>query len=280
MVIGKNFLETLDYFITEKILLSYTTIEPPIFKDHDRPGKIVMDLGDSFDNFNYKIFDDYISKKQEQLSQLDDGATFFMSGYKKMFEDVGYFDGSTFFPCFCEDDDFLIRSKIKGYELKTINLAMVYHFVSKTSRFGDDFKNDRNIIELNSNRNFIRKWGIPISTFHQIKYWQINNFKYEKQIIGLITKTNDINLLGNLEPFFDKIDCDNLLGTMYINNQQSTTSQNLKNKFSSLNGCNVIVTISEKLTNQDFDILVKLRLVLPKYVAGKYKVGNLFIHIT
>jgi hypothetical protein len=73
------------------------------------------------DNSYIKIFDDYISKKQEQLPQLDDGATFFMSGYKKMFEDVGYFDGSTFFPCFCEDDDFLIRSKIKGYELKTIN---------------------------------------------------------------------------------------------------------------------------------------------------------------
>ena len=38
MVIGKNFLENLSELVDEKTLLTYTTIEPPIFKGHKRPG--------------------------------------------------------------------------------------------------------------------------------------------------------------------------------------------------------------------------------------------------
>ena len=100
---------------------------------------------------------------------LYDGAVFFMSGYKKMFEDVGLFDGFSFKPCFCEDDDFLIRAKLKGYKLKTCESAITYHFVSQTSRFSNEFKNNRIIYEVQSNRNFIRKWGIDISTFNDIR---------------------------------------------------------------------------------------------------------------
>ena len=116
MVIGENFLENLSDLIDEKTLLSYTTIEPPIFKGHKRAGKVILDLGSSFHDFKYDLFNQYV-EKVKQKKTLVNGASFFMSGYKTMFEDVGFFDGFSFDPFFCEDDDFLIRAKLKGYNL-------------------------------------------------------------------------------------------------------------------------------------------------------------------
>ena len=73
-------------------------------------------------------------ERVNEKKTLVNGASLFMSGYKSMFEDVGFFDGFSFNPFFCEDDDFLIRAKLKGYKLKTTECAVTYHFVSKTSR--------------------------------------------------------------------------------------------------------------------------------------------------
>ena len=69
--------------------------------------------------------------------------------FKSLFEDVNYFDGFSFFPCFCEDDDFLIRTKLKGYDIKTTEEAITYHFVSKTSRFSDEYKDTTRQNEFN-----------------------------------------------------------------------------------------------------------------------------------
>jgi len=60
MVIGEGFLEAIERLLTENMILSYTTIEPPIFKGHARPGKVLLDLGSGFDNFDQTHFDNYI----------------------------------------------------------------------------------------------------------------------------------------------------------------------------------------------------------------------------
>ena len=39
MVLGAGFLENLEQNIIPNRILSYTTIEPPIFEGHERPGK-------------------------------------------------------------------------------------------------------------------------------------------------------------------------------------------------------------------------------------------------
>jgi GT2 family glycosyltransferase len=168
MVIGKQFLENLSQLLDENpnTLISYATVEPPIFKDHRRAGKILIDLGSGFHNFKQDQFDILVDKMKDNKT-LYDGAVFFMSGFKKMFDDVGGFDGFSFIPAFCEDDDFLIRAKLKGYDLKTTECAVTYHFVSQTSRFSEDFINDRMMFEMASNINFVRKWGIPISAFNE-----------------------------------------------------------------------------------------------------------------
>lgn len=275
MVIGKGFLESIDRLLKPNMLLSYTTIEPPIFAGHKRPGKVIMDLGSGFENFDNFHFNSYVQQWKDS-NNLYEGAVFFMSGYKKMFEDVGYFDGFSFVPAFCEDDDFLIRAKLKGYELKTCESAITYHFVSQTSRFSEDYKNDRLKIEMSSNRNFVRKWGLPIHGFNQVRYWEENSFTYNTFTMGL--KTRNKSLLYNVEPFFDKID----LGTIpedYIENEQKNTRYDLRSKFTLTDGVDVMITETSPFTQEDLSMLELIRLSIPYYEPGEYKTGNMLIKI-
>jgi GT2 family glycosyltransferase len=275
MVIGKGFLESLDRQLTEQMLLCYTTVEPPIFAGHNRPGKFILDCGLSFDNFNMNLFNQYIDSVPE-TGKLYDGGSFFMSGYKTLFEDVNYFDGFSFFPCFCEDDDFLIRTKLKGYDIKTTEEAITYHFVSKTSRFSEEYKETTRQNELNSNRNFIRKWGIPSHVFTLIRYWEEKNFKYRNYTMGL-TLSNS-NQLETLEPFFDRIQI-NSSPENYIVMEQHKTNYDLRSKFTFIDNVDVMIYIDGNITEPEFDIIQKLRLSLPDYEKGVYETGRLKIEI-
>ena len=76
MVIGENFLENLSDLIDEKTLLSYTTIEPPIFKGHKRAGKVILDLGSSFHDFKYDLFNQYVERVKQKKTLVN--------GYKKL----------------------------------------------------------------------------------------------------------------------------------------------------------------------------------------------------
>ena len=275
MIIGESFLENLDELLTEDTLLSYTTIEPPIYNVHTRPGKVIMNLGSSFEDFNYDLFNSYVIEHKDNKTMYN-GAVFFMSGYKSLFENVGFFDGFSFNPAFCEDDDFLLRAKLKGYKLKTTECAITYHFVSQTSRFGNDFKNQRDLWEGNSNKNFIRKWGIPNYIFQHIKFNEIIDFKYEKVIMGLTTDNE--NVLDHFEPFFDRII---FLGnpSTYIEKEQKNTNYNLKSKFEPGLVDVMVYTVDGKLLPSDYDVITKLRLVIPNYEPGKYDIGNLKLTI-
>lgn len=275
MVIGEGFLESIERLLKPNMLLSYTTIEPPIFRGHQRPGKVILDLGTSFHNFDHFNFNNYV-KQNNQSNNLHSGAVFFMSGYKKMFEDVGMFDGYSFVPCFCEDDDFLIRAKLKGYELKTCDSAITYHFVSQTSRFSDEMKDNRVKIEINSNRNFVRKWGIPIHSFNEIRYWEDDVFKFKTFNMGL--KTRNKSRLGQIEPFFDKIDLGEIPDD-YIQNEQPNTNYDLRSKFTLFDTSDVIIYEIKPFTDEDIYSLYTLRLSIPQYEPGEYEMGNMKIEI-
>lgn len=274
MVIGEGFLESIERLLEEDMILSYTTIEPPIFKGHQRPGKVLLDLGSGFDNFDKVNFDNYV-KEWNQSDKLYDGAVFFMSAYKKTFIDLNGFDGFSFVPCFCEDDDFLIRAKLAGCKLKTCDSAIVYHFVSQTSRFSEDMKDNRGNIEFASNRNFIRKWGIPIHTFNQLNYQNQEKFEFKHFFMGLSTKNK--SRLFDVEPFFNKIE----LGEVpdeYIELEQKNTRYDLKSKFVNTELVDVMVH-ADTITDEDFKLLFVLRPTLVKYDVGEYKIGNLKIEI-
>jgi GT2 family glycosyltransferase len=274
MVIGEGFLESLERLLTQNMILSYTTIEPPIFAGHQRPGKVILDLGTGFDNFNDVDFNNYVQQFKDG-NNLYDGAVFFMSAYKKTFIDLNGFDGFSFVPCFCEDDDFLIRAKLKGYELKTCDSAISYHFVSQTSRFSDEMKDNRVRIEMYSNRNFVRKWGVMISTFNHLNYQTQENFEFKK--IKVCLKLNENKYLPLLEPFFDKIIIDS--PEDYITSEQLTTRYDIKSKFEDVINVDATISYENELTEDDVNMLMNLRVDLPKYENGIYKIGNLIIHI-
>lgn len=277
MVFGDQFLENLNRLLDENpnTLLSYTTVEPPIFAGHKRPGKVIMDCGSSFNDFDQRLFDEYVDENKDSCN-IYDGAVFFMCGTKKMFDDIGGFDGFSFVPAFSEDDDFLVRAKLKGYKLKTTDCAITYHFVSQTSRFSDDYKKERRLYELSSNRNFIRKWGIPMGVFNEIRFWEEDEFKYKTFSMGLTTRNK--TRLFEIEPFFDKID----LGTIpddYIENEQKNTRYDLRSKFTLPETVDVMIYETSPLTDEDINVLYRLRLSIPHYEPGQYNIGNMLIEI-
>ena len=273
MVIGKNFLENLSELVDEKTLLTYTTIEPPIFKGHKRPGKVIMDLGSGFSDFNQIVFDEYVDRVKNK-KELVDGGTFFMCGYKKLFEDVGYFDGFSFNPFFCEDDDFIIRTKLKGYQLKTTECAVVYHFVSKTSRVLRS--SESRLSEHRNIRNFIRKWGITIPVFNELRYWEDKIFTYKTFNMGLTT--NSDRLLYSIEPYFDKINLGKIPES-YIENEQPNTNYDLRSKFTLTDIVDVMIYETSPFEEEDIHVLNKIRLSIPHYEVGEYQIGNMTIEI-
>jgi GT2 family glycosyltransferase len=276
MVIGEGFLEAIERLLEPDMVLSYTTIEPPIFTAHKRPGKVILDLGTGFSNFDPIQFDSYV-QQWKNSDRLYDGAVFFMSGYKKMFEDVGMFDGFSFVPVFCEDDDFLLRAKLKGFKLKTCESAIVYHFVSQTIRFGNDYKDKRVKIEMDSNINFIRKWGVPMSSFNQMRYWEDEIFTYRTFKMGLTTKFK--NLLQVYEPFFDKINLGGEIPEDFIELIQPTTRYDIRSKFTLTDDVDVMIYEKQPFSEEDYSLLNMLRFSLTEYEPGEYEAGNMKIEI-
>lgn len=283
MVIGRHFLENIDKNLQENMILSYTTIEPPIFKSHVRPGKVIEDFGLDFKNFNQKSFDEYVEEHKENCN-LYPGAVFFMSMYKKVFDDIGGFDEINFIPCFCEDDDFLFRAKLKGYSLKTTDCAIVYHFVSLTSRYSDEMKDKTFKYELDSNKNFLRKWGIPSHVIHSFNFLSLDDIKYERKTMSLILtdETIFLNNIFNLEPCFDKIYTPFNFDE-YIKLEQPNTKFDLKTKFISNTtdsiDTDIVIKLNNIITLEDIDTIHKSRLLPLYYQKGKYVVGNLEIYL-
>jgi len=177
MVIKPGFIETMDKHIAKNRITTYTRVEPPIFPD-TYPGKVLLDCGSDINNFNSKRFNEF--NIEEEL--IDGGSQLFFGCMK---EDYIGIDGYTF-KMFCEDDDLHLRYKLAGFEHK-VSSAHVYHFVSKTSRTTTDYQ----VIEQQSNINFVKKWGFRNS---------IHNVVYKKSI-----KINNSNpqLDQILEPWFD-----------------------------------------------------------------------------
>lgn len=273
MIIGENFLENLSELIDEKTMVTYTTIEPPIFKGHKRPGKVILDLGSNFFDFNYVLFNQYVEKVKQNKTMVE-GGTFFISGLKSSFFDIGLFDGFSFDPFFCEDDDFLIRAKLKGYRLMTTECAVVYHFVSKTSRVLRS--EESRLSEHNNIRNFIRKWGTTIPVFNEMRYWEDDIFRFKTFMMGLTTRSD--SRLYNLEPYFNKID----LGRIpeeYIKNEQVNTNYDLRSKFILTDVVDVMVYETSPITDEDIYTINKIRLSIPHYDVGEYQIGNLLIEI-
>ena len=203
MILSKGFIETMDRDIIKRRIVTYTRVEPPIYLD-THPGKVIIDCRTDLNTFNSNRFEE-VSINDDMV---DGGSQIFFGCMK---EDYIGFDGSTF-EMFCEDDDIHLRYTLGGYERK-VNPAYVYHFVSKTSRAESSYQN----IEINSNRNFVRKWGFRKSQ-HNKKY----NIAY------VVNNCNEYTLLMHLEPWCDRIYVKDKMG--YPEAEQQNTKFDLSKR--------------------------------------------------
>ena len=256
IVLAPGFLENLEKNVSQNRVVSYTTIEPPIFAGHERPGKIIYDLGSDLETFNLEKLYTFVNEKQiEYKDKIESGITFFMCMPKEKCIEIGGLD-NLFNPYFCEDDDLVLRWKLLGMELITSLDSICYHFVSKTSRFSEEYKTLTQQFEAQSNRNFIRKWGFRNS---------IHDKKYN---IAFVVENCNLPLLELLEPWCDRIYIDDEMGVLqahYYEKEQPNTSYDLNKrvlstKYNDPIGENDIVLEfnAQNITQQSFNIIQNL----------------------
>lgn len=268
IVLAPRFIENIEKHVSDKRVVSYTTIEPPIFAGHERPGKLIYDLGTELETFNVDKLYEYSTKQQDvYLDKTEPGITFFMCMPRDKYYEIGGLD-NLFNPMFCEDDDLIRRWEMFGMECITSLDAICYHFVSKTSRFSEEYQNRTQQIEFNSNRNFIRKWGT-----------RRNAPKYD---IGFIINNCNDKLLELLEPWCSTVyvaDDDNALKKWYIMNEQKNTSYDLQERIKSIdsekNNEILIEVDGKKFTQYDYHYISLLPdIIQDSGQPGEFRLGN------
>lgn len=211
MFVPPNFKERVISKLDSNTIMSYARIEPPVFPGEE-PGKVVRDFGYDLSTLNKPAI---IEFSENYNSVYPGGGYLFIACHKSNWIKM---DEKVFNPpqMWAADDDLHLRFRLSNFTL-LISDAIVYHFVSKTSRASDSYKQ----VELNSNRNFIRKWG------------QRNLQSIVKYNIAYVVKNCTLNLLPVFEPFCDRLYVDDHYGTMianYIETEQTNTIYDLKTR--------------------------------------------------
>lgn len=251
IVMLSGWLENIEKHLDKSTAVTYTTIEPPIFAGHNRPGKIIKDFGLEFTEVNYEELEKFAKETQLQYNnKTSEGSAFFIAQHRGMYLAIGGMD-NLYSPMFCEDDDILFRLELLGINRIVSLDSLVYHFVSKTSRFSEEHKNNTAEIEKKSVLNKIRKWGrLTLDK------------KTHTYDIGLIVPNCTMEHLKQLEPFVSTIyvDCDII---EYINAEQPNTKINLSKKVKPIGNIrdnDIIIKCNDlsKFNNNDYNLIVNI----------------------
>ena len=276
IVLAPGFLENIEKHVGSNNVVSYTTIEPPIFAGHVRPGKLIHDLGTELDTFDISALFEFVeTKRHEYKDKTEPGITFFMCMPKAKLIEIGGMD-NLFNPMFCEDDDLIRRWKMLGMNCFTALDALCYHFVSKTSRFSEEYQTRTQQIELQSNRNYIRKWGTRSAA--------------PKYNIGIRVAKCNIKILELLEPYCDRIYIDDdmqVITTHYIESEQPNTKFDLTKRIMTTTHNNphdyddiVVELDATRMSQQDAAHIMMLpQIIQDSGTPGTFRLGNLQITI-
>jgi GT2 family glycosyltransferase len=276
MVFSDTFISDLLKDLNHNSVIAYTTVEPPVFAHHIKPGKIIHNCGDDFTNYDNENFQNFNRENAATNPGLLDWDTktnisFFISVHRETLLNMGGLD-NLFDPFFCEDDDLTRRFNLNNLDMKISLKALCYHFVSKTSRFSEEFKNTTQNIEFNSNRNYIRKWGCRTEA---PKY----------NIVAFIANPN-IDLVYHIEPFFDKILIDNdQIKSQYLQHEQNNTKINLSDKIQNTNtnidsNYSILNIDGSKFDRNDFIFINNIMNEISKINSlGQHQIGNLTLQI-
>ena len=268
MIFAKDYIEKLSAHLDSNRIIAYTTVEPPIFGYHTRAGKIVEDFGSTTEDFKINDFYEYSVSPNPNLITWDtkEGISFFICSPRKVLLDMGGLD-NLFSPFFCEDDDLIRRFRLQKLDMKICLDALCYHFVSKTSRFSEEFQNVTQQLEANSNRNYIRKWGCRTDA---------ERYNIGAEIIGC-----NPQMLHMIEPYFSALNINNEnLVQQYIDHEQPKTKINLSQKFvQKINGSKLHID-ARRLDHQDIMAIMDIMHIIKEINnTGTYSIGNMKLHI-
>ena len=276
IVLAPGFVENLEKHVSPDNIVAYTTIEPPIFADHERPGKLIHDLGTSLETFDKDALYEFAETQRVKYEdKTEPGITFFMCMPRIKLLEIGGMD-NLFNPMFCEDDDLIRRWKLLGMTCFTALDAICYHFVSKTSRFSEEYQNRTQQIELASLRNYVRKWGTRSDA--------------PKYNIGIQVTNCTLPILDLLEPYCDRIYIDDemqVITSHYVDKEQAKTKFDLAKRIMTTTYNNpydyddIVVEIDAKRMTQQDGIYI---FMLPQIIqesgeVGDFKLGNLTVTI-
>lgn len=220
MILGEGFVEQLLLSWEKRGVLFYTVIEPPIFVEDEQGWKIIRDFGDDLKSFNQSGFNAFVQQRISDPSFKSYSTSepfFFLCIERKVLLEMGGLD-PLYNPMFCEDTDLLLRLRLLGMRMIQVPKAMAYHFVSKTSRFSEEFMERTRRIEECSVLNFYRKWGFAPNSHVAKRY----------DIAVVLENTNKVDLI-NIEPYvsYVYVDCDI---TEYISREQVNTKFDLNKR--------------------------------------------------
>lgn len=221
MVLGRNFVREIEKGLKINSLVYYKTVEPPIFAGDNRLWKEIKDFGTDFEDFDAAEFFEFEKENLNSNGIFVENSSFFLAASKENLMKINGLD-PLFKPMFCEDDDLILRLKLSGEKPYLFPSAIVYHFVSKTSRFSAEYVNTSQLIEKNSHRNFYRKWGFGNHSTHQ-----------NKRTYGLLLSNADLKSVTALEPFVTHIYSD-YDSSEYIESEKEKTDFDLSEKFRKL----------------------------------------------
>ena len=221
MILTSGFLENILKHQKEDTIVGFSTIEPPVFSENQRLGKVVQDFGTDIEGFKKEALYEFASVLQEknkdkQINKIT--LLFFIAIPNKAFKLAGGMD-NLFSPMFSEDDDLFLRLERSGMKIILSLDAICYHFVSKTSRFSEDVKQETKAMELHSQRNFLRKWGFA-------------SYEKKKEVtpsVGFVLTNATPQLIYELEPYCNCLYVD-IDFEEYIRTEQPHTKYDLRDR--------------------------------------------------
>ncbi len=296
MYLCPDALDAIEEELKEKTIVSLTRIEPPLHPDG--PEKVLLDCGIEPEEFNEQKLLDYLNETVP-MDSVTEGIFAPWAFWKKDFQEIGGHD-PIFAPQSKEDTDIFNRFHLNGIEFIQTWHGYVYHMTCRGSRFAEGAKRnlDGQVFMKNretdewlkqnqkSTREFIRKWGHFCK--HDALMKPIVPPKYN---IGISINNSNIQLLGMLEPWCDKIYVDNDFQE-YIKLEQSKTYFDLKEKIYALGNLNdytnngflptdIFIKIDGNIfNNQDYSIMQQIsEIIQDSGEIGEFELGNLKITV-
>ena len=276
--------EEVNKHIKKGVVVSATRIEPPLHPDG--PEKLLHDYGiepEEFDEF--KLLREYETFKRDTTTE---GIFAPWAIMKEDFQKIGGHD-PLYAPQSKEDSDIFNRFVLAGYKLGQTWRGFAYHMTCRGSRFADGAKRNpdgqvfmkgRETDEWlkqnhKSTRNFIRKWGHFVK--HDALLKPIIPPKYN---IGFVITGCRDDILYELEPWCSNIHVDSPLVNRYIEQEQSETDFDLRDRVKTLfesNDNDITLEFEARDFNQEsFNIITSLSEILAndeELEKGEFELG-------